>query len=949
MKKKIFGLCLAVVAGFSLIGCGNQHNHDFSQLIKKENPTCTVSGMEAHYLCSCGKYFDVNRKETTLEDLVINALEHAYEDSWETDVTPTCLDKGSEHRDCTRCGADGRETRDVAPLGHNMVLVSYLAPTCTKKGHLEYYECSRKNCTHFSTDAKGAIVIKDITAWLDVGGEGYIAPTGKHVYAENVDVSHLKDPADCEHAAVYYKSCSCGLENTETFSYGDPLGHDYGTLVAKVNKTCTTDGLDAHYQCGRCEKYFTTAKVETTYDALVIKAGHEIKSVEAVDPDFEKDGHIAGYECDLCHEHYSDSKGETKVEDKDWFKSKLASTEALDKVVYYDLTAKGLDACDTGLEGYSFMNADLSSVDVTGLEAGDEFTCYAAKQGATNYKISGLVVTKVIKNGADFNSTLNCVTSSQPTIQGYFVLGNDITDLNSNAKWNDACHDYKLIGTLDGRGHKIIKGLVQGDAGLFGARTYQDFTIKDLTMEDMVISNYGVFGFMAVHMTLDNVKISAQYSQYMYAMLALIGNTLHFNNSTFDNSANPGKPILSRNLVSPTFENTTILKSFHNEQNVCDYTDANFNPTTPYQGEYDDLVTFKPGPSYEFLAAQEASFKEGAHGDGYYCHDCDKYFTDGNHENEIAKSQFFTSDKLPSTKVVGKELFYNLATKAMDISEDSEIDVSKLVDAYKKAPSFEGKVAGDMMTLYLPGTTNYEYDVRVVTDIIAKAEDYAAKLDASSKDLIGYYVLTADMNVINTVNAGSHTVKNTVDVTVDGRNHTINTFVVKNSTGGMFGCCSSPIYNVVFKNFKINKVSCAAYGMFGYCPANGQGTSLLIENCDLTAGGTSNRYGLVSFTSNARITLKDSIFDFSKNDFSGAANEVYCGSFIFGSGVRANLSGVTMVIISAHDTYKNNYTEGSTVYKDVIKPDAVVGGKSAEERNGLNALISGITFVTSRA
>ena len=48
---------------------------------------------------------------------------------------------------------------------------------------------------------------------------------------EVAEGAYLKSQATCADAAVYYKSCSCGVSSAaftgETFVYGDPLGHDY--------------------------------------------------------------------------------------------------------------------------------------------------------------------------------------------------------------------------------------------------------------------------------------------------------------------------------------------------------------------------------------------------------------------------------------------------------------------------------------------------------------------------------------------------------------------------------------------------------------------------------------------------------------------------------------------------------------------------------------------------
>ena len=61
----------------------------------------------------------------------------------------------------------------------------------------------------------------------------------------NPSSAFLKSQATCTSPAVYYKSCSCGAKGTETFTYGNALGHT----------ASGTWGKDANYHwtvCSRC-------------------------------------------------------------------------------------------------------------------------------------------------------------------------------------------------------------------------------------------------------------------------------------------------------------------------------------------------------------------------------------------------------------------------------------------------------------------------------------------------------------------------------------------------------------------------------------------------------------------------------------------------------------------------------------------------------------------------
>ncbi|MBR4836037.1 MAG: RICIN domain-containing protein, partial [Clostridia bacterium] len=63
---------------------------------------------------------------------------------------------------------------------------------------------------------------------------------------EKVDNNYLKSNANCENAAVYYKSCKCGAVNKEegasTFVYGTSLGHTGGTATCTAQAKCTRCG-----------------------------------------------------------------------------------------------------------------------------------------------------------------------------------------------------------------------------------------------------------------------------------------------------------------------------------------------------------------------------------------------------------------------------------------------------------------------------------------------------------------------------------------------------------------------------------------------------------------------------------------------------------------------------------------------------------------------------------
>ena len=61
-----------------------------------------------------------------------------------------------------------------------------------------------------------------------------------HVYDQEVATAeHLKTPATCTSPAVYYKSCTCGENGTETFEYGGLGAHNWTPATCTGPKTCS--------------------------------------------------------------------------------------------------------------------------------------------------------------------------------------------------------------------------------------------------------------------------------------------------------------------------------------------------------------------------------------------------------------------------------------------------------------------------------------------------------------------------------------------------------------------------------------------------------------------------------------------------------------------------------------------------------------------------------------
>jgi DNA-directed RNA polymerase subunit RPC12/RpoP len=94
--------------------------HEYGDLVPKQEPTCTQTGMQAHYKCSvCNKYFDESKTEKTVAELTISINPNAHDfGAWIEEVPATCVVTGTKgHKDCNRCNRhfdeSGNEITDL--------------------------------------------------------------------------------------------------------------------------------------------------------------------------------------------------------------------------------------------------------------------------------------------------------------------------------------------------------------------------------------------------------------------------------------------------------------------------------------------------------------------------------------------------------------------------------------------------------------------------------------------------------------------------------------------------------------------------------------------------------------------------------------------------------------------------------------------------------------------
>ena len=140
---------------------------------------------------------------------------------------------------------------------------------------------------------------EDVTGCYDITYVNGKLTVSEHSFDKEVaDAKHQKSAATCTEAAVYYKSCACGKKGTETFSSGEPLGHDYKAVEGSaVDPSCEKAGKEADQKCERCGDVITGKEIPAT--------GHTFDK-EAVDAKYLKSAadctHAAVYykSCSKC-------------------------------------------------------------------------------------------------------------------------------------------------------------------------------------------------------------------------------------------------------------------------------------------------------------------------------------------------------------------------------------------------------------------------------------------------------------------------------------------------------------------------------------------------------------------------------------------------------------------------------------------------------------------------
>ena len=200
----------------------------------------------------------------------------------------------------------------IIAINHNFgEEIAKQEPTCSSVGMQAHYYCSR--CAKYFDTSKTEKTIEELIIPIDSNAHNFgdlVAKQPATCIAEGME-AHYK----CVECAKYFDTSKTEKTIEELTIPIDSNAHNFGDLVAKQPATCIAEGMEAHYKCVACENYFDEHKNKTTEEALKLAIspyyGHNFGFwQEEVYATCKNPGRKGYKVCSICEKKYDASNRE---------------------------------------------------------------------------------------------------------------------------------------------------------------------------------------------------------------------------------------------------------------------------------------------------------------------------------------------------------------------------------------------------------------------------------------------------------------------------------------------------------------------------------------------------------------------------------------------------------------------------------------------------------------
>lgn len=222
---------------------------------------------------------------------------------WYVVQPATCEESGLEQRDCIN-NNDYSETREIDPLGHDLVLEKHIAATCTEPGKNRYY-CQRTGCGYTVEED----LVEEPALGHDLGGNYNI--TKKANCLENGE--KVLYCCRVNNGTV----CNAKLDVKAILARGQDGDHVWGEWHTITESDCITAGAEQR----ECQNTQETDEYEAC-DAVETKGspalGHQLIKTAYKSATCLESGNQAYSTCTVCGKYFSDEGGTREIAEMSW-------------------------------------------------------------------------------------------------------------------------------------------------------------------------------------------------------------------------------------------------------------------------------------------------------------------------------------------------------------------------------------------------------------------------------------------------------------------------------------------------------------------------------------------------------------------------------------------------------------------------------------------------------